>query len=72
MSGYYKTCFHRFLGQCPKCEIDYNIERHPNNYDCSGYKPFKILMVEVVEVVEVVGVNKKRQDITLDYSLNKV
>ena len=62
MQRYLKTCFHRFLGQCPKCDIDYNIERHPNNFDCRGYKPFKILIVEVIEVKDIV----KKKDIKRD------
>jgi len=49
MDAYFKICFHKFLGKCPKCEIDYNLEHHPNNFDCAGYKPFKILIVDVKE-----------------------
>jgi hypothetical protein len=49
MNTYLKICFNKFLGRCPKCEIDYNLEHHPNNLDCAGFKPFKILMMGVKE-----------------------
>lgn len=47
MNTYFTICFNKFLGRCPKCDIDFNLEHHPNNFDCNGFKPFKVLMVDV-------------------------
>ena len=48
-SSIFKTCLNRFLGQCKGCDRDYNIEHHPNNYDCPRHIPFSLLIFDVKE-----------------------
>ena len=46
---YFKTCINRVLGRCKGCEIDYNIDHHPNNYDCPYHIPVILIIVDVKE-----------------------
>ena len=40
-------CLNRFLGRCKDCSEDYNVNHHPNNYDCRDYKELRIVIFEV-------------------------
>jgi hypothetical protein len=43
-----ETCLNRFLNRCKDCTKDYDLNHHPNNYDCKYYKSMKI-MTHIVE-----------------------
>ena len=42
-----KICVNRFIGNCPECKRDYNLNHHPNNYDCPGYKEMNLRVFNV-------------------------
>jgi len=42
-------CLYRFIGQCKGCEYDFNPEHHPNNLDCTRYRPIGIAYVKRIE-----------------------
>ena len=42
-----RVCLHKFLGDCPGCTVDLDVNHHPNNYDCPGFKPVLIIIFEV-------------------------
>ena len=37
-----EICLNKFIGRCPKCEIDFDKAHFPNNYDCKDYKPVQL------------------------------
>jgi hypothetical protein len=41
------TCLNRFLGFCPKCQEDYDTNKHPNNFDCPR---FHLIYISVVTI----------------------
>lgn len=45
------TCLHRVLGECKECLINYNLNHHPNNYDCEKYYEIHIIETEIKEKV---------------------
>ena len=47
-----RMCLHKFLGECPKCQEDFDTRHHPNNLDCPRFYPIAVGFVEVVESKE--------------------
>ena len=46
---YKRVCVNKFLGRCPACVEDYDINHHPNNFDCDSHYPIKAIFFEVEE-----------------------
>jgi hypothetical protein len=42
-----KTCLHRLFGECKECKKDYNLQHHPNNYDCGSYQEINMLVFKI-------------------------
>jgi len=47
-----KTCLNRLIDKCVNCKKDYDINHHPNNYDCKDYKEVKIIIFEVKDRIK--------------------
>ena len=43
------NCLHRVVGDCKGCELDYDLNHHPNNYDCKKYTPVNLRTFEIKE-----------------------
>ena len=43
------VCLNRLIGKCSNCTPDYDSNHHPNNYDCPGYRPTGLILVNIVE-----------------------
>ena len=37
------VCLNRWLGRCHDYKEDYDLNHHPNNFDCSSYKPIQVI-----------------------------
>lgn len=52
-----KTCLNRLIGRCEniinggRCQRDYDITHHPNNYDCRKYHEVNLLELYVVNKI---------------------
>lgn len=44
-----ETCLHRFVKDCKNCTKDIDTSHHPNNYDCRGYYPIRVIVHEFIE-----------------------
>lgn len=42
-----KTCLNRLIRRCKDCEINYDSNNHPSNYDCKSYQEANIQTFEV-------------------------
>ncbi len=42
-----KMCLRRLLGYCKDCVHDLDTSKHPNNYDCPG---FKVVVVKGIDI----------------------
>lgn len=43
------VCRNKILGRCQDCKPDLDPAHHPNNLDCPGFKPQKLMIIEVKE-----------------------
>jgi len=50
-----RTCLNRFLGNCPDCKTNYDLDNRPNNLDCKRYVECHIRTFVVEESKDKIG-----------------
>ena len=53
-------CKNQFFGKCPKCKFDVDVNHHPNNLDCAGYKPMGFVFIDLLTKKEVQDVQRRK------------
>jgi len=56
-------CLHRVVGDCKDCRLDYDLNHHPNNYDCKRYTPVNLRTFEIKEADDFKGKIKLKRDL---------